>query len=74
MMDMSTENTEEPQEPQPLQPPEPEFGCFEEEVLNAEWQRPELQLGQQPAAPRRDHFPTESEIESFLKMVYLNQE
>ncbi|MDR2000146.1 MAG: hypothetical protein LBP94_01245 [Zoogloeaceae bacterium] len=65
---MSTER-EEPQEFL-----EPEFGCFEEEVLNAEWQRPELQLGQQPVMPHHDRFPTEGEIETFLKMVYLNQE
>lgn len=52
----------------------PEFGGFEEEVLNAEWQRPELQLGLQPVEYRRDRSPAESEIESFLFAVYSCQE
>jgi hypothetical protein len=73
VMDMGTEKTEELLAEAEV-PPEPEFGGFEEEVLNAEWQRPELQLGLPPVALHHDRFPTESEIEAFLKMVYLNQE
>jgi hypothetical protein len=52
----------------------PEFGGFEEEVLNAEWQRPELQLGLQPVVHRRDRSPAEGEIESFLFAIYNSQE
>ena len=66
IMDMSSGKTEER--------PEPEFGCFEEEVLNAEWQRPELQLGLQPVVHHRDRSPVEGEIESFLNNLYRSQE
>lgn len=69
VMDMSTGKIEERAEP--------EFGSFEDEVLNAEWQRPELQLGLQPVvlhAPHHDAAPAEAEVESFLKNVYLSQE
>lgn len=66
VMDMSTGKIEERLEP--------EFGCFEEEVLNAEWQRPELQLGLQPVVHHRDRSPAEGEIESFLNAVYRRQD
>jgi hypothetical protein len=66
VMDMSTGKIEEG--------PPPEFGSFEDEVLNAEWQRPELQLGLQPVVIRHDPAPAEIEVESFLKTVYLSQE
>jgi hypothetical protein len=66
VMDMSTGKIEERVEP--------EFGSFEDEVLNAEWQRPELQLGLQPVVVHRDPVPAETEVESFLKNVYLSQE
>jgi hypothetical protein len=69
VMDMSTGKIEERAEP--------EFGSFEDEVLNAEWQRPELQLGLQPvvvATAHHDPAPAEAEVESFLKNVYLSQE
>jgi hypothetical protein len=66
IMDMSSGKTEERLVP--------EFGCFEEEVLNAEWQRPELQLGLQPVVHHRDRSPVEGEIESFLNNLYRSQE
>jgi hypothetical protein len=51
----------------------PEFGSFEDEVLNAEWlPKPELpgvELGLQPVV-HRDAPPAEAEAESFLKNVY----
>ncbi|MBU1236666.1 MAG: hypothetical protein KJ634_11700 [Gammaproteobacteria bacterium] len=53
---------------------EPEFGRFEDEVLNAEWQRPELQLGLQPVSHHRDRAVRDVEIESFLNAVYYCQE
>jgi hypothetical protein len=66
IMDMSTGKIE--------QRLEPEFGRFEEEVLNAEWQRPELQLGLQSVVQsHRDHAPVEGEVESFLNTVYRSQ-
>jgi hypothetical protein len=65
-MDMSTGKIEERAEP--------EFGSFEDEVLNAEWQRPELQLGLQPVVVHHDPAPAEAEVDSFLKNVYLSQE
>jgi hypothetical protein len=55
------------------EPEEAEFGCFEDEVLNAEWLRPELQLGLQPVV-HRDPPPAESDAESFLRSVYRSQE
>ena len=53
----------------------PEFGAFEDEVLNAEWLQPALQLGLQPVV-HRDRAPaeTEAEAERFLKNVYRSQE
>jgi hypothetical protein len=66
VMDMSTGKLEKG--------PEPEFGPYEDEVLNAEWQRPELQLGLQPVVVHHDPAPAEAEVESFLKNVYLSQE
>jgi hypothetical protein len=66
VMDMSTGKIEERAEP--------EFGSFEDEVLNAEWQRPELQLGLQPVVVHHDPAPAEAEVDSFLKNVYLSQE
>jgi hypothetical protein len=66
VMDMSTGNIEERAEP--------EFGSFEDEVLNAEWQRPELQLGLQPVVVHHDPAPAEAEVDSFLKNIYLSQE
>lgn len=65
VMDMSTGKIEERVEP--------EFGSFEEEVLYAEWQRPEPQLGLQPVV-HHDRVPAESEAESFLSTVYRSQE
>jgi hypothetical protein len=55
------------------EPDEPEFGSFEDQVLNAEWMRPELQLGLQPVV-HRDSPPAETDAESFLKNVYRSQE
>ena len=55
------------------EPERPEFGSFEDEVLNAEWLRPELQLGLQPVV-HRDPPPAESDAESFLRSVYRSQE
>lgn len=55
------------------EPERPEFGCYEDEVLNAEWMRPELQLGLQPVV-HRDPPPAESDAESFLRSVYCSQE
>ncbi len=53
---------------------EDEFGAFEEQVLNAEWQ-PALQLGLQVSvrstAPRTMPAP---DAEAFLRSVYLSQE
>jgi hypothetical protein len=72
-MEMSTENTNKP----PVEEaPEPEFGEFEGEVLNAEWQRPEAHSvpPSVPVVQHHERFPDESEIEAFLKMIYLNQE
>jgi len=75
VMDMSTGKTEEW--------PEPEFGSFEDEVLNAEWQQPMLpvvpavpmvQLGLQPVVVHHDPTPDEAEVETFLKNVYRSQE
>ncbi len=64
VMDMSTGKIEERIEP--------EFGRFEDEVLNAEWQRPELQLGLQPVSHPRDR--SIPDVESFLNAVYYSQE
>jgi hypothetical protein len=69
VMDMSTGKTEERLEP--------EFGSFEDEVLNAEWQQPIVpivQLGLQPVVVRHDPAHDEAEVEIFLKNVYLSQE
>jgi hypothetical protein len=52
---------------------EPEFGSFEDQVLNAEWMRPELQLGLQPVV-HRDSPPAETDAESFLRSVYRSQQ
>ena len=48
----------------------PEFGAFEDEVLNAEWLQPALQLGLQPVV-HRDRAPaeTEAEAERFLRLM-----
>ena len=51
----------------------PEFGSFADEVLNAEWLRPELQLGLQPVV-HHDASPAEAEAESFLRNLYRCQE
>ncbi len=51
----------------------PEFGAFEDEVLNAGWLQPALQLGLQPVV-HRDPAPAEAEAESFLKNIYRSQE
>lgn len=55
---------------------ENEFGAFEEEVLNAEWQpQPELQLGLQEAVPSaRTHAQPVEDVEAFLRSIYLSQE
>ena len=54
---------------------EDEFGSFEDEVMNAEWQPPlpELQLGLQAAIPER---PAASgfDADAFLHSVYASQE
>lgn len=55
------------------EPEQPEFGSFEDQVLNAEWMRPELQLGLQPVV-HRDPPPAETDAESFLRSVYRSQE
>jgi hypothetical protein len=55
------------------EPDEREFGSFEEQVLNAEWMRPELQLGLQPVV-HRDPPPAETDVESFLRSVYRSQQ
>jgi len=55
------------------EPDTPEFGTFEDQVMNAEWMRPELQLGLQPVV-HRDTPPTESDAESFLRSVYRSQQ
>jgi hypothetical protein len=47
----------------------PEFGAFEDEVLNAEWLQPTLQLGLQPMV-RHDPAPAEAEADSFLNNIY----
>lgn len=54
------------------EPERPEFGSFEDEVLNAEWMRPELQLGLQPVV-HKDPPPAETDVESFLRSVYRSQ-
>lgn len=69
VMDMSTGKIEKPAEDSR----EPEFGSFEDEVLNAEWQRPGLQLGLQPVV-HHDPAPSETEAEAFLSTVYRSQE
>lgn len=53
--------------------PEPEFGSYADEVLNAEWLRPELQLGLQPVV-HHDASPAETEADAFLAKLYRNQE
>jgi hypothetical protein len=53
--------------------PEPEFGSHADQVLNAEWLRPELQLGLQPVV-HRDASPVEAEAEAFLANLYRCQE
>jgi hypothetical protein len=57
---------------------EDEFGAFEDEVLNAEWQSqpwPELQVGLQEAAPSSGkHTQAVKDAEAFLRNVYLSQE
>jgi len=53
---------------------EDEFGAFEEEVLNAEWQ-PTLQLGLQASV--RSTPPSAlpaPDADAFLRSVYLSQE
>jgi hypothetical protein len=51
----------------------PEFGAFEDEVLNAGWLQPAVQLGLQPVV-HHDPAPAEAEVESFLNNVYRSQE
>jgi hypothetical protein len=65
VMDMSTGKIEKESVP--------EFGAFEDEVLNAEWLQPALQLGLQPVV-HRDRAPAEAEAESFLDNIYRCQE
>lgn len=66
VMDMSTGKIEERIEP--------EFGRFEDEVLNAEWRPlPEPQLGLQPVV-HHDAPPAEAEADAFLHNVYVSQE
>jgi hypothetical protein len=52
---------------------EPEFGSHADQVLNAEWLRPELQLGLQPVV-HHDASPAEAEAEAFLANLYRCQE
>ncbi len=53
---------------------EDEFGAFEEEVLNAEWQ-PTLQLDLQvPAPSMAPRTMPASDADAFLRSVYLSQE
>ena len=52
---------------------EPDFGSHADQVLNAEWLRPELQLGLQPVV-HRDASPAEAEAEAFLANLYRCQE
>jgi hypothetical protein len=53
---------------------EPEFGRFEDEVLNAEYlPGVELQLGLQPVV-HHDVPPSEDDAEGFLAKVYRSQE
>lgn len=55
---------------------ENEFGAFEEEVLNAEWQpQPELQLGLQESVPSdKAHAQSVEDVEAYLRTIYLSQE
>jgi len=55
------------------EPEEPEFGSYEDQVLNAEWLKPELQLGLQPVV-HRDAPPAETDADSFLRSVYRSQQ
>ena len=74
VMDMSTGKIEEQSVPEQSAS---EFGPFEDEVLNAGWLRPELQLGLQAVVTHvahHDPVPAEAEVESFLRNVYLSQE
>lgn len=64
VMDMTTGKIEEGAAP--------EFGAFQDEVLNAGWLQPALALGLQPAV-HRDPAPAEAEAESFLNNVYRSQ-
>ena len=52
-----------------------EFGCFEDEVMNAEWQppRPQLQLGLQQLVPAKQ-ASNEFDAAAFLYSVYSSQE
>ena len=53
---------------------EDEFGAFEEEVLNAEWQpalQPDLQVSVRGSEPRA--MPA-MDADSFLRSIYLSQE
>jgi hypothetical protein len=65
VMDMTTGKIEEPV---------PEFGSFEDEVLNAEWlPQPQVQLGLQPVVAHPHETPA-VDAEAFLRSVYMNQE
>ena len=54
---------------------EDEFGSFEDEVMNAEWQSPlpELQLGLQAAVPARQ-AASGFDADAFLHSIYSSQE
>lgn len=53
---------------------EEEFGSFEDEVLNAEWQpQPEVQLGLQPVAHNVGQTPI-LDADAFLHNIYASQE
>lgn len=69
VMDMTTGKIEEA-----VPEAAPEFGSFEDEVLNAEWlPRPEVQLGLQPVVHHEHKVPAE-DAEAFLRNVYASQE
>jgi hypothetical protein len=55
---------------------ENEFGAFEEEVLNAEWQpQPQLQLGlQESVSSGKAQAQPPEDLEAYLRTIYLSQE
>ncbi len=54
---------------------EEEFGSFEDEVLNAEWQpRPEVQAALQPVVQQPVGRQPILDAESFLHNMYMSQE